>query len=84
MVKIYWIVKPNHAGFTANDILRIMPEMCESETVKEIKRLQGENLLFTSIQVLGCTAHKSKVEVDKFMEARKKQFIYELISVTII
>jgi len=61
-----------------------MPEMTGSETVQEIKRLQEENLLPPSIKVIGCTAHKSKEEVEKFMEAGFKQCLHKPISISMI
>ena len=60
------------------------PEMSGSEIVRKIRRLQKENLLPASIKVIGCTAHKSKEEVEKFMEAGIKQCIHKPISAIVI
>jgi len=60
-----------------------MPEMNGSDTVKEIKRLQSEGLL-PDMKIIGCTAHKSHEEVDKFMEAGLDQCIHKPISTVMI
>jgi len=60
-----------------------MPEMSGSETVQEILRLQSQGLL-PPIKLIGCTAHKSKEDVDKFMEAGINQCIHKPISVSMI
>jgi len=60
-----------------------MPEMTGSETVREIKRLQGEGLL-PEMRLIGCTAHKSKEEVEKFMNAGLDQCIHKPISTVMI
>jgi len=60
-----------------------MPEMSGSETVKEIKRLQNDGLL-PEMRIIGCTAHKAKEEVDKFLEAGLDQCIYKPISIGMI
>jgi len=57
-----------------------MPEMNGTETVYEIKRLEEEGLLVQGMKIVGCTAHKSKEEVDKFMVAGLDQCIHKPIS----
>ena len=56
-----------------------MPEMSGIETVEEILRLQGQNLL-SRMKIIGCTAHKSKEQVDRFLEAGIDQCIHKPIS----
>jgi len=60
-----------------------MPEMSGTETVHEIIKLQSQGLL-PPIKIIGCTAHKSKEEVDKFMKAGINQCIHKPISVSMI
>jgi len=60
-----------------------MPEMTGAETVKEIKKLQSGKL-FPEIRLIGCTAHKSKQEVDSFLEAGLEQCIHKPISKVMI
>jgi len=45
--------------------------------------LQGEGLL-PEMKIIGCTAHKSKEEVDKFLEAGIDQCIHKPISTVMI
>jgi len=45
-----------------------MPGMTGSETVREIKRLQAQKLV-PRMRIIGCTAHGSNEEVEKFMES---------------
>jgi len=61
-----------------------MPDLNGADTVYEIKKLQEENLLALNIKIIGCTAHKSKEEVDKFMEAGIDQCIQKPISKVMI
>jgi len=61
-----------------------MPEMNGTETVNQIKKLQEENLLSQGIKIVGCTAHKSKEEIDRFMEAGLDQCIHKPISAGMI
>ena len=61
-----------------------MPEMNGRDTVYEIKRLQEDSLLSPGIKIVGCTAHKSKEEVDKFMQAGLDQCIHKPISAIMI
>jgi len=60
-----------------------MPEMNGIETVNEIKRLQRENML-PEMKIIGCTAHQSKEEVDRFMDAGLDQCISKPISIVMI
>jgi len=60
-----------------------MPEMTGAETVIEIKRLQKEDII-PEMRIIGCTAHKAKEEVDKFMQSGLDQRIYIPISVGMI
>jgi CheY-like chemotaxis protein len=61
-----------------------MPEMTGRDTVYEIKKLQEESLLSQGIRIVGCTAHKSKEEIDRFMEAGLDQCIHKPISAGMI
>ena len=61
-----------------------MPEMSGSDTVKEILKLQSQSLLSPNIKIIGCTAHQSKEEVARFMEAGISQCIQKPISVVMI
>jgi len=56
-----------------------MPEMSGGETVREVKRLQREGIL-ADMRIVGCTAHKSKKEVEKFMKAGLDQCVEKPIS----
>ncbi len=56
-----------------------MPEMTGSEVVKEIRRLQEKNLV-SDLKIIGCTAHGSKVEVEKFMKAGLEMCIHKPIT----
>jgi len=60
-----------------------MPEMNGSETVREIRRFQEEGLL-PEIKIIGCTAHKSKEEVERFLESSLDQCIHRSISASIV
>jgi len=44
-----------------------MPGMTGSQTVREIKRLEAEELI-PPMKIVGCTAHGSNEEMEKFME----------------
>ena len=44
-----------------------MPGMTGSETVHEIKQLEAQGLV-SSMKMIGCTAHGSGEEIEKFME----------------
>jgi len=61
-----------------------MPEMSGSETVQEIRRLQKEKSLPQRVRIIGCTAHKSRVEVDKFLASGLDRCIHKPISVSMI
>jgi CheY-like chemotaxis protein len=61
-----------------------MPEMSGAETVIEIKKLQREGLVPLGMEIIGCTAHQSKQEVDKFLEAGLDQCIHKPISTFMI
>jgi len=62
-----------------------MPEMNGIQTVKEIRRLQKEEgVLAQELKIIGCTAHKSKEEVERFLEAGLDQCIHKPISVGMI
>jgi len=60
-----------------------MLEMTGSETVLEIRKLQDQNLI-AQMKIIGCTAHKAKEEVEKFVEAGLDSCIFKLISVDMI
>ncbi len=60
-----------------------MPEMTGSETVTEVRRLQRSNSI-PFMKIIGCTAHKAKEEVDKFMESGLDSCIFKPISVVMI
>jgi len=57
-----------------------MPEMTGSEAVKEIRRLQSENLISKEKKIIGCTAHGSNAEVEKFMKAGLEMCIHKPIT----
>ncbi len=61
-----------------------MPEMSGSETMTEIKRLQKESLVPDGIKFIGCTAHKAKEEVDRFLESGLDSCIHKPISIKMI
>ena len=61
-----------------------MPEMTGAKIVKEIRRLQREKLIPQNMRIIGCTAHKSKEEVGKFLEAGLDSCIHKPISKTMI
>jgi len=61
-----------------------MPEMSGTETAHEILKLQDQNLIAQGIVIIGCTAHKSKEEVKKFMEEGIDQCIHKPISAIMI
>jgi len=46
-----------------------MPEMNGSEVALEIRRLQKENLVSPLVKIIGCTAHQSKEEIERFLAA---------------
>ena len=58
-----------------------MPGKSGSQTVKEIKELQAQNLV-PAIDIFGCTAHESKEEIQRFMEAGILDYIPKPISIT--
>ena len=60
-----------------------MPEMTGSETVVEIRRMQGEDLI-PEMRIIGCTAHKAQEEVEKFLESGLDHCIFKPISVVMI
>ena len=60
-----------------------MPEMTGSETVEEIRRLQRENSI-PEMKAIGCTAHKAKEEVDRFMASGLDSCIFKPINVGMI
>jgi len=45
-----------------------MPGMTGSETTRELRQLQRENKV-PKMKIVGCTAHGSAEEVERFMEA---------------
>ncbi len=45
-----------------------MPGMTGSETTRELRQLQRENKV-AGMKIVGCTAHGSAKEVERFMEA---------------
>jgi len=57
-----------------------MPGMSGSDTVKEIRELQAQNLV-PSIDIIGSTAHGSKEEIEKFMKSGINCCIQKPISV---
>jgi len=61
-----------------------MPEMSGIETVQEIRRLQKEKFLVENFKVIGCTAHKAKEEVEKFLKSGIEKCIHKPISTTMI
>ena len=61
-----------------------MPEMSGADTVREIKRLQSENLVPLAMRFIGCTAHKAKEEVDKFLASGLDSCIYKPVSLAMI
>ena len=60
-----------------------MPGMTGSETVREIKNLQRLKLV-DSMRIIGCTAHGSKEEVDKFLASGIDQCIHKPISAVLV
>ena len=60
-----------------------MPEMTGSETVEEIRRLQNEDVI-PEMKIIGCTAHKVREEVDRFMESGLDSCIFKPISAIVI
>jgi len=61
-----------------------MPEMTGAETVKEIKGLRNEKLIQGGIKFIGCTVHKAKEEVDRFLASGLDECIHKLISTAMI
>ncbi|RZJ50362.1 MAG: response regulator [Chryseobacterium sp.] len=51
--------------------------------MREIKRLQSEKLI-PEIKIIGCTAHKGKEEVDKFLASGLDHCIYKPVSIVMI
>jgi len=60
-----------------------MPGMSGSEAVTEIKRLQSEGVV-EEMKIIGCTAHKAKEEVDRFLASGLDQCIFKPVSVGMI
>jgi CheY-like chemotaxis protein len=56
-----------------------MPGLTGSETVQEIKRLQVQGLV-PPMKIIGCTAHGSSEEVEKFMESGIEMCIHKPIT----
>jgi len=73
----------NCKGFSFVFMDKEMPGMDGVETVKEIRRLQAENVL-PEMKIIGCTAHNGKEEIDNFMESRIDQCIHKPISRNVI
>jgi len=61
-----------------------MPEMSGAEAVREIRTFQEESILPTGMRIIGCTAHKSKEEVERFLESGLDQCIHKPISKVMI
>ena len=61
-----------------------MPGMSGADTVREIRRLQKEKELSQNLRIIGCTAHKSKEEVEKFLDAGLDKCIHKPISLTMV
>ena len=60
-----------------------MAEMSGIDTVKEIRKLQREGCL-SALKIIGCTAHQSKEELDRFLQAGLDQCIHKPISAAMI
>ena len=60
-----------------------MPEMSGADTVREIRRLQSESMV-SEMKVIGCTAHKVKEEVDRFLASGLDLCIYKPVSIALI
>jgi len=58
-----------------------MPGMTGSETVEEIKKLQFQGLV-PQMRIIGCTAHGSAEEIEKFMESGIDMCIHKPITMT--
>ena len=58
-----------------------MPGKSGSETVKEIKELQAQNLVL-AVDIIGCTAHESKEEIQRLMDAGIIDYIPKPISIS--
>ena len=58
-----------------------MPGLTGSETVQEIKKLQVQGLV-PPMKIIGCTAHGSGEEVEKFMESGIEMCIQKPITVS--
>jgi len=61
-----------------------MPGMSGAETVREIKRLQGKKQVASEMRIIGCTAHKGKEEVDRFLASGLENCIFKPVSIGII
>ena len=61
-----------------------MPGMSGVETVREIKKLQEENQISSEIRIVGCTAHKGKEEVDRFLASGLESCIFKPVSISMI
>jgi len=61
-----------------------MPGMTGAETVREILKLQKEDQIPNRVKIIGCTAHRSGEEVDKFIEAGLEKCIHKPISAAMI
>jgi len=56
-----------------------MPEMTGVETISEIKKLQRQDLI-PDIDIIGCTAHQRKEDIDLMINAGAKECIQKPIS----
>ena len=61
-----------------------MPGVNGIEVVREIRRLQKEDSLPRDMKIIGCTAHKLKEEVERFLKAGLDQCIHKPISAAMI
>jgi len=60
-----------------------MPGMTGSETVKELRRLQEQNVV-PVMKIIGCTAHEGKDQIDRFMESGIDDCIKKPISAKVV
>jgi len=61
-----------------------MPGMSGADTVKEIKKLQGEDKVSLGMRIIGCTTHKVKEEVDRFLASGLEACIFKPVSIAMI
>jgi len=61
-----------------------MPGMNGADTVREIKKLQEESKLSSEMRIIGCTAHKAKEEVHRFLASGLETCIFKPVSIGII